>query len=724
MRRSATRTVLLLLAIFSSNLSSRADMTCSLEHAVIDGVTIPYGQELEVVGQGLEPDDMDRNGQQCLEVSRVNGRANQDQISCYLLGGARLSNGDLETLKPGQWYRARGILADGSPWRRLPAIKLVAVKIEAVPPTPAGLADFVDREAEFVGTAAAAGVLQIANLTARLEGVDEWPVGTAGKRVLARGTIRTDGAVWRFERASWHLVELADRVGDEVSLDGRFWTHNFGWWFEYRGTKLYVTDAQDHPVELKQDNHGRRVRVSGKLAQQARPSIEQVRVNSYGELQDYFVVRKARLEFLEPEVTYEQRFRVLHTTPDRKADGVFELQPESDGPHCLIGNETEAEFFRCRNAELIAEILRDPNAHTVDVLARRMADPQVHMTVRLLYAALLAAVNDSRGRTFLIDAVRASDAPCFENAVYCLGEFPFLAPPEAKMNTELAWAEPTLVKLMAEHNQDDGVGPPRAVAFISRIPAVLLKIGTDAARQAVVDVAAKPNDRFFHVLTEACDSDAQFTPAELLRLKGAVNREFQLCDVIAKYLRQKRPDTVQLFLNDIGKGVVYMTFRDRLSQELVAALKAHLQEASAEVRPDVELLILLGEKDPVPALLARLDDPQWPHKNLLVWELAQRKDLRAIAPLTRILREAPRDYFNSKTECDAGFRVENALSAIAGPATPESIRALISLLSVDLSRFDAYIDRNSFRLMIVRDLINITGESYGLDADAWQKAYP
>ena len=63
------------------------------------------------------------------------------------------------------------------------------------------------------------------------------------------------------------------------------------------------------------------------------------------------------------------------------------------------------------------------------------------------------------------------------------------------------------------------------------------------------------------------------------------------------------------------------------------------------------------------------------------------------------------------------------MEAIANTGSEEAVAELISLLPVDLSRFGSYIDREGFRRIVAAHLIELTGESFGTDAAAWQKWY-
>ncbi|MGH7140163.1 MAG: hypothetical protein ACREHD_30865 [Pirellulales bacterium] len=65
---------------------------------------------------------------------------------------------------------------------------------------------------------------------------------------------------------------------------------------------------------------------------------------------------------------------------------------------------------------------------------------------------------------------------------------------------------------------------------------------------------------------------------------------------------------------------------------------------------------------------------------------------------------------------------------IAKPGTDESISLLVGLLDVDLLRFGHYYYRfggyyleEGYQRIVAAHLIDLTGESFGVEADKWQE---
>ena len=87
------------------------------------------------------------------------------------------------------------------------------------------------------------------------------------------------------------------------------------------------------------------------------------------------------------------------------------------------------------------------------------------------------------------------------------------------------------------------------------------------------------------------------------------------------------------------------------------------------------MLVILGQKDPVPALFGLLDDPKWKDKNFVLFELARLKDPRAVAPIVQELCNAPADYFQFDPESDA----QPNAGKTATPASSDSLAAGIAV---------------------------------------------
>jgi hypothetical protein len=706
----------------------------------IDGVNFPFGDMLDVTGPCLTTDPFKllySYGDASILGLRINDRANQEKFEFHLIGNEKdrkLSLQAISTLKTGVYYRVRGRLMDARVHGRK-SCSLVVEQIQSIPDAPLTFIDFVDRTTVFEGTAEAGGKFRSATLIAQLEGLNEWPQSVLGKKVFAKGIVRRGKAGWEIERPAWSLIDLADQIGDTVSLDGKLMSLNGCWWFDYREERLYVTTAAGPAMEFSSDEHGRRAQVSGKLVRQLRPALNQISLKHDRDLVPCFVIRGAKVEYPNDASTWSDRYRSLYSSSFSMRDGVPELLAENSYRRNLLGNETTARLYAERNCEVIRTMLATWTPATADVLATRMNDRILPDPIRLLYATLLARTNDARGRLFLTKVVETRSRESLADALFCLGIFPSIASDKVQIETDVEWAGQLLIAVMTDRKPAGiayrrsmsirGSHPPISVAdaavIHSKIPTVLVKINTTAARKVLIDYVLAKSEFADSVVGTLCRSDVLLPIDDLLKLEGVTQDVNDRRDILLQLLRQKHPAAAERFLKDLEDSFVYMDFRDHSSPEALSGIRSHIKQLRGESLNHAQMLLVLGEKDPIVAILAMLDDPQWKDKSLALFELARLRDSRAIAPVARILRTAPPGYFNSKSELDACAAVCQGLGAIAQTGSKESIPALIDLLRVDLARFGTSIDRAGFQRIVASHLIELTGESFGVDAKAWAK---
>ncbi|MHC5538984.1 HEAT repeat domain-containing protein [Singulisphaera rosea] len=797
MRHVAAAVILILFGCMEGRVV--AETQRGFDSVVIDGVKLPFGKTVEVSGpcRGYEDQYPLSAGAIALRLRRLDGKATQEEFDVHLIPPGNnddLSYEKLRRLEGDVFYKVRGRLVCARAVGPSPALGLVVGHIEQVPPSPLTFADFVDRSATFEGTARPQGTLETEHGEAQVDGIAAWPKLAEGEKIAVRGVIRRTPDGWRIERPDWHLIDLGVQLGHEVTLDGRLRGWDEHWWFHHRDDDLYLTSASGPKLSFPSDNHGRMARVTGKLVRQDRPSIK-TDEETFGALVPCFVLRNAKVEYLEPQADKRSRFGPIYNSFHVVRDGVIELLPEWSLRKNVMGTETDARLYRERNADAIDSIFRDATPETREVLARRMEDSKLPEPLRLLYAGMLLKLDDARGRTFLLSRSDVDGSPSID-AIFCLGAFLSTKPPK-----DISWAVRPLIALMTskklahperfELDSNDPVGlkvfdidvkrftVADATARFSDIPSLLLAMKSAPARQSVIEYLVTDGKntvagneiiralRFFDSeQTEYADGETDmdvwergtrvasgFLPVdELLRLEAATETRYERLAILSQLLRHEHRAAVDEFVGDMKDGFFYLSMRRHLSPEVVRALEAHLPTLSGRAKYHAEVLVVLSRRDPVPALLKRLDDPSWPDKNLVLFELARLADPRVIAPLARILRTASPDFFHVDLQRiaeeageDGGAEavddeyaksvrmriatssVEHALEAIAHAKTPEAIRTLIELFPIDLARFGTYVDREDFKNGIAAHLIDLTGESFGVDPNAWrdwQTAHP
>jgi hypothetical protein len=703
-----------------SGLAAADKVQDSPGHVIIGDIALPFDKTIEVVGPCVTDERMSlgmTHAEASLLGLRVEGRANQENVEFHLFANSKKIGEQVKSLKKDDYYKVRGRIAGArtSGNHRVCNFKVEHVEaVDAVPLTPA---DFVGRIASFEGVATARDVVQLPESRSHVTLSPALPAKALGKQVSVRGKVDADEAHWKLLNATWKLVNLEDMTGEVVSLDGTLWSLNDHWWFDYRGEKIYLTSQNGPPLTFEANDHGRLARVTGTLVRQLRPSLDQITARSDRDLVPTFVVRGAQVVFQHAADSWHNRFGTVYDA-HRSSNGVPELIAEGSYRRNLLGNESTAMLFRERNHQAINEIVSRAAPESCNVLASRMNDAKVDGTLRLLYAAILARMNDERGRDFLLKAAKSRSKGSSDDVYYCLGIFPFLGTNGKKpIATDVRWAEATLTEIMS----DPAVA--EEAARYSSIPVVLANSGTPSATQALLNYALKTPDEstgFFSgpsVLTLLCEPSVQLPAKDLLRLEAVAKDAGPRRAIMRALLRLKHPAAADHFLNEFDDAFVYMDFRDTSSPEVLKALAPQVPQLTGRAKSHAEMLLVLGAPDPVPTLLDLLNDSNYTDKNLVMFELARLADDRAVKPVASILREAPRDYFGTA----APYAIQRALKAIAKPNTRDSVRELDELLGTDLARFGGYIDREGFQRTVAAHLIEMTGESFGVDQTSWRE---
>jgi|GEM_PF-1440088 len=719
--------------------AAQSEPNRTIEHVEIDGVKIPFGTTIEIAGPCVEKDSFEIGfSAASLRVLRINGKPTLENIEVHLFAGGKEPDAlrdRLHAMNEQAYYKVTGRLVDARCGALESECALSVERFEPIENAPLKLSEFIDRKTRLEGIAISEGKFRLHEETAVLEGIAAWPAATEGKKISVRGIVRRGADGLRVSGATWRLVELADQVGQDVALEGALRSMNGDWWFNYRGADIYLTSEAGPTQVFPSADHWRPVRASGRLVRQDRPSPDQMFQTKDRGFVPAFVVRDAKIEYLDNGQTWQQRFATIHRTFHAVRDGVPELLAEEGFRRNLLGNETSAMLFWERNSEIIRGIVQDATPKSLDVVATRMHDSTLHPSVRLLYASILAAKNDQRGRDFLLRAAQPKEQNIDLEAIYCLGLFATLASPMDGAKTETAWAEPQMLALIGNRKQAVVDGKPLVSQFdfpdpqpISVADAALqysdiatVSAVAEAGHKALFDyvmAGGRERDAVTYVL---CNSDSPLSVDALLSLESIAKDSGTRRTILSKILMAEHPRGVDRFFGDLKDGFVYMDIRDRSSPEVICSVRPAVAKLRGEAQNHARLLLLFSEKDPVPALLALLADPKWTARNMVLYELARLGDPRAVPVVGRILREAPKDYFASDVEPHPSSAVQNGLNAITRTGTTEAIQVLIELLNVDLSRFGGYDDRLGYQRMVAAHLIELTGESFGVDSGAWRK---
>ncbi|QDT18360.1 hypothetical protein [Gimesia chilikensis] len=727
----------------------QGEVTRDSQDFTIEGIKYPTGSEIEVIGPLLykgRPDRSDVRG--AVQGTWINGKANLNQVRFHL--GSEKKGGwptyqDIQALEREAFYKVRGQIVDGRIEEERTSIVLIVRHLEKIEPRPIMFADLVDRNTTFTGTAAENGTFVTEQGQAKLQGLEQWPQAVQGQQVFVRGTLRQQPNGFQIEQAIWHPADLELLVDKPVALEGTLWDENHPSFMKYEKEFLYLSFPPSRRAMFLQKYQHRRVpvRVSGTLVRESRPPLNWNGPDLEAPFQACYVIRDARVEYLLPaDFEYDEYKAIYSRHP--VSQGVPELVAEYPFPGNRQEDPSDAQDFVWRNEATIQSILTGTTLRTRNVLTERMQDPQQPAELRKIYAAMLAHLNDQRGRDYLLKSLEDRSPDAFDDTVFCLGTFPSLGTGKICRQTDLDWAEAAMVKLMSDqtliniskfHGHDYPYGVhfvtvADAVMLYSEIPAIMVQINSAATRKALMDYQfsevyhSRDSYRSLNLINTWLHSTASFTVQELSMLEnkptGSIGGGYDRKQILSRYLKLENYSVLQRFLQEKDSSEYYDALREQLTPELVQALKTLLPQLQGEAREMVELLLIVNEPDPVPLIIQKLEASAWESKNLALYELIRLQDRRAVTPLVRILHTAPSNYFTADSWHISDRALDRALNVIALAGPSREIHELIELLSVDLSRFVTHSDRAYYQQKIALRLINLTGVSCGVDQAAWR----
>lgn len=143
----------------------------------------------------------------------------------------------------------------------------------------------------------------------RLIGFRKWSDSEIGKVAEVYGKVQkteTKG-IFNVEDGNARLVKLEDQLGKPVKLRGKAISLNEYWWFNYRGTDIYIEKMDELP-NWTANNHFREMEITGVLEQAKLPRIDQIALKNDRDLKFYYIVRNASWKpipgLLTPELGY------------------------------------------------------------------------------------------------------------------------------------------------------------------------------------------------------------------------------------------------------------------------------------------------------------------------------------------------------------------------------------------------------------------------------------
>lgn len=727
---------------------SPAETSNTFDTLRIDGVSFSTKDEMVVEGFIVKIGPYRSSAKVAMSAVRINSRGNSDELCFHLIGGP--DEGESKKLKKGDWLSVKGRW--GQCLKAGPSLNIGfnVTEFRRIPAAPHRFKDFADRDCELTGTAVVGGQLKCQEDQAAIDGLAEWPPHLLNKEVVVRGRLHPTGTGWQWQNAQWHAASLADRIGQEVVLTGGLRSLNGVWWFERKGDeeRICLTSAGGRVLTFNSDHHGGSARVTGRLVRELRPALDQITSKVDRDLVPQYTVRGARVEHLDPEGGgWSSDWITGEPVPMR--DGLPVLEARQAVFNGYLGGETRALLMSSHNDDVIKFLQRDGSAKRTDFLAAQMEMAGINPTLKLLYASLLAARNDERGRQVLKQAVADPASSLFPDAVFCLFTFPFPPVADKSAKPDVAWAEDIFLNLMSQDDKklvtaralwtDPGeapaLTPASAVLFYSPALRWLPIMPSARVRQALVKFSMAPSkaedSEFdgpkpqFEVIAALCADPAPLAPEVLQDWANLLRREryYILIPLVSRLL--KEGDTESIL--DLGKpGMEALSSIGWARDDLTAPQLKSLEQLLPDLLPEAEQTLRpqLIRRGPEPAteLLRLLADPKWEKKSGILFALRGTKDPRIIKPLLDFLATVKDGALPQEDDLATCGALKHSFAAIASVGNEEALRALADLLRMDFGRVeDNYMNNDGLHRLIAAELINLTGESFGTDAEAWMK---
>ncbi|WP_050030186.1 hypothetical protein [Verrucomicrobium sp. BvORR034] len=727
---------------------SPAETSNTFDSLRIDGVAFSTKDEMVVEGFIVNTSPYRSSAKVAMSAVRINGRGNSDELCFHLIGSP--DEGESKKLKKGDWISVKGHWGRCLKAGPLLNIGFNVTEFQRIPAVPQRFKDFSDRDCEMTGTAVAGGKLKCQEEQAAIDGLSQWPPDLLNKEVVVRGRLHPTGTGWQWQNAQWHAASLAERIGQEVVLTGGLRSMNGVWWFQCKGDeeRICLTSAEGRVLTFNSDHHGGSARVTGRLVRQLRPALDQITTKVDRDLVPQYTVLGARVEQLDPEGGgWSSHWISGKPVPMR--DGLPVLEAVRAVFNGYLGGETRAMLMRAHNDDVIEFLQRDGSAKRTAFLAAQMEAPGIDPTLKLLYASLLAARNDERGRQVLRQAVADPAYPLFPDAVYCLFTFPFPPVTDKSAKPDVAWAEDIFLNLMSQDQKKLVSGwalssdpaeerlltPASAVLFYSPALRWLPIMPSARLRQALVKFSMTPLDTESAnfdgansqstVIEALCKDPSPLAPAVFQDWANLLRREewYVLIPLVSRLLQEGDTESIL----DLGKpGIEALSSigwaRDDLTVTQLKSLERLLPDLLPEAEQTLRPQLIRRGPEPAAELLRLLADPKWEKKSGILFALRGTKDPRIIKPLLDFLATVKDGALPQEDDLATCGALKHSFAAIASVGNEEALRALASLLRMDFGRVENnYMNNDGLHRLIAAELINLTGESFGTDAEAWMK---
>lgn len=586
--------------------------------------------------------------------------------------------------------------------------------------------------------------------------ISPWMESMVGKTVKLTGKVQQKSNI--IDVVSYTFLDLSKLMGSDIELIGTTWSMNDHWWFVYNDTKIVISQYRKRPG-FESVGHGHQARVKGRLVKELRPSLDQITLKTCRDLVPHYVIKKAELKNLSPGQS-RFFFRNIYNSSPTFSDGVLNLYEEEAMVYNLLPWMNTAILMYWRNSALIEEIIKRDSPQTREVLKRRLQDAHRGFELRLLYAGILASVNDKAGRQFILTHAANHEHKSLDSIFWVLGnlhEFPPL--PEVKEVAE----EPTgkSQKLSVDPtSRVDTTGLAEALFGEPISSRPLGNVEMQWAEQVMIDALKNDNLSFVDLIIKmkskrgiefACKRMLEFDGAS--RKKGAPKHTSALRNKLLRSLMvTDHPKVIELATkmvhrsgidSNILRNLQYFLYRhDRAlsinslidsvnewyafqlllklgKKEVLAPLDARLSHLNGDARKEAQILKILLTDDSPETLLKEVHKADCQGRNTKLYWLARRKNEKVAQQVSRLLKDSPKDFFK-EGEISNTNAVQHAINACSVENSLVAVRELISLLDSNLGRFDVYTKSAEFNNLVAAHLIELTDVSFGTDKSKWE----
>jgi hypothetical protein len=187
--------------------------------------------------------------------------------------------------------------------------RLIVLSGEKIKPIKATPNSFVGQFALLSGIAKNENdiaYINTSNGNIRLIGFRKWTASEIGKLAEVYGKIEQTESkdIYNVRDSSPRLVKLEDQIGMTVKLRGKAISLNGFWWFNYRGTDIYVEKMEDLP-NWTVDNHFRPMEITGILEQAVLPRLDQITLKTNRDSKLYYIIRNPSWKPIEKLLAIE-----------------------------------------------------------------------------------------------------------------------------------------------------------------------------------------------------------------------------------------------------------------------------------------------------------------------------------------------------------------------------------------------------------------------------------